>query len=86
MNLWGVYGWEDDLVMTGVRSFDIKAYDNALAAYADLGWGDDPRQTGLLSPQFMNTGQTASLPGRQLGRHYEWLQRTGIRQYQRRHL
>ncbi len=57
MNLWGVHGWEDDLVMTGVRSFDIKAYDNALAAYADLGWGDDPRQTGLLSPQFMNTGQ-----------------------------
>ncbi len=56
MNLWGVYGWEDDLIMTGVRSFDIKAYDNALAAYADLGWGDDPRQTGLLSPQFMNTG------------------------------
>ena len=27
--------------MTGVRSFDIKAYDNSLAAYADLGWGDD---------------------------------------------
>ena len=29
--------------MTGVRSFDIKAYDNALAGYADLGWGDDLR-------------------------------------------
>ena len=27
--------------MTGVRSFDIKAYDNSLADYADLGWGDD---------------------------------------------
>ena len=36
--------------MTGVRSFDIKAYDNSLAAYADLGWGDDPRLTGLLNP------------------------------------
>ena len=35
--------WEDDLVMTGVRSFDIKAYDNSLAGYADLGWGDDTR-------------------------------------------
>ena len=23
--------WEDDLIMTGVRSFDVKAYDNALA-------------------------------------------------------
>ena len=39
--LWSQYSWEDDLVMTGVRSFDIKAYDNSLAAYADLGWGDD---------------------------------------------
>src|SRR5262249_43973579 len=40
--LWLV-SWEDDLIMTGVRSFDVKAYDNALANYADLGWGDDPR-------------------------------------------
>ena len=63
LSLWGL-SWEDDLIMTGVRSFDIKAYDNALAAYADLGWGDDPRQTGLLSPQFMNTGsQLPSLYG-----------------------
>jgi hypothetical protein len=29
--------------MTGVRSFDVKAYDNALAGYGDLGWGDDLR-------------------------------------------
>ena len=35
--------WEDDLIMTGVRSFDVKAYDSALANYADLGWGDDLR-------------------------------------------
>ena len=27
----------------GVRSFDVKAYDNAYAGYADLGWGDDLR-------------------------------------------
>ena len=45
--LWSQYSWEDDLVMTGVRSFDIKAYDNSLAAYADLGWGDDLRLTSL---------------------------------------
>ena len=51
--LWSQYSWEDDLVMTGVRSFDIKAYDNSLAAYADLGWGDDPRVTGLLTPQYL---------------------------------
>ncbi len=49
--------WEDDLVLTGVRSFDIKAYDNAFAGYADLGWGDDGR---LLSPY--NQPPTAPVP------------------------
>jgi len=47
LTLWNLYSWEDDLVMTGVRSFDIKAYDNSLAAYADLGWGDDLRNYPL---------------------------------------
>ncbi len=51
--LWSQYSWEDDLVMTGVRSFDIKAYDNSYAGYVDLGWGDDPRVTGLLNPQYL---------------------------------
>lgn len=36
--------WEDDLVMTGVRSFDVKGYDDSYAGYVDLGWGDDLRQ------------------------------------------
>ncbi len=54
-SLWSQYSWEDDLVMTGVRSFDIKAYDNSLGAYADLGWGDDPRLTQNLSPQYLGT-------------------------------
>ena len=35
--------WEDDLLMTGVRSFDIKVLDPAFGGYADLGWGDDLR-------------------------------------------
>ena len=35
--------WEDDLLATGVRSFDIKAYDAAFGGYVDLGWGDDLR-------------------------------------------
>ncbi len=43
--LWS-QSWEDDLIMTNVRSFDIKAYDNAKADYVDLGWGDDTRITG----------------------------------------
>jgi type II secretory pathway component PulJ len=29
--------WEDDLIMTGVRSFDVKAYDDSVATYVDLG-------------------------------------------------
>ena len=53
--LWSQYSWEDDLVMTGVRSFDIKAYDNSLAAYADLGWGDDPRLTSQLVQPYLGT-------------------------------
>jgi len=49
--LWGSLSWEDDLVMTNVRSFDVKAFDNALAAYADLGWGDDVRfSTTVMTP------------------------------------
>jgi hypothetical protein len=42
-SLWSQFSWEDDLIMTGVRSFDVKAYDSSLSAYADLGWGDDLR-------------------------------------------
>ena len=48
--LWSQYGWEDDLIMTGVRSFDIKAYDDLYAGYVDLGWGDDTRITTVLNP------------------------------------
>ncbi len=44
--------WEDDLIMTGVRSFDIKAYDNSKSDYVDLGWGDDARLTGTIG--FLN--------------------------------
>lgn len=42
LGLW-IASWEDDLIMTGVRSFDVKVFDNVLANYADLGWGDDLR-------------------------------------------
>jgi prepilin-type N-terminal cleavage/methylation domain-containing protein len=47
--LWPL-SWEDDLIMTGVRSFDVKAYDTALSNYADLGWGDDFRVSNLNLP------------------------------------
>lgn len=41
-NLWAAT-WEDDLVLSGVRSFDVKAYDDSYPGYVDLGWGDDLR-------------------------------------------
>ncbi len=41
--------WEDDLVLTGVRSFDVKAYDDSYPGYVDLGWSNDLR---LFSPYF----------------------------------
>lgn len=40
--LWA-QSWEDDLILTNVRSFDVKAYDIVLANYGDLGWADDVR-------------------------------------------
>lgn len=45
--------WEDDLVMTGVRSFDVKAYDNSYPGYVDLGWGDDPRVNTSANAPFL---------------------------------
>jgi len=51
--------WEDDLIMTGVRSFDIKAYDDAYAGYVDLGWGDDLR---LYQPYYGTSHGTATPP------------------------
>jgi hypothetical protein len=49
--------WEDDLILTNVRSFDVKAFEPALADYADLAWGDDPRVTSAVTTKnsFGNT-------------------------------
>jgi len=62
--LWSQYSYEDDLLMTGVRSFDIKAYDNTLAGYADLGWGDDLRYYPLsnVNPYNQNPHNQTTLP------------------------
>lgn len=43
MPLWNNLSWEDDLIMTNVRSFDVKAYDPSFGGYVDLGWADDMR-------------------------------------------
>jgi len=49
--------WEDDLILTGVRSFDVKALDQTYGGYVDLGWGDDLRlytpYGGQTTPPFL---------------------------------
>jgi hypothetical protein len=62
LTLWSQYSWEDDLIMTGVRSFDVKAYDDSLSTYADLGWGDDPRLTPSVSPANTWLGTNNPIP------------------------
>ena len=62
--------------MTGVRSFDIKAYDNSLAAYADLGWGDDLRLTGLLRPPYLGVPTNPATP--YLAGNYDSYQRNYV--------
>ncbi len=62
--LW-LQSWEDDLIMTGVRSFDIKAYDNSVAQYVDLGWGDDLRFTGGATLQYLNQTPPTTTSGTQ---------------------
>lgn len=62
LTLWKL-GWEDDLIMTGVRSFDVKVYDNALSGYADLGWGDDVRLNGgAAGPQYLLQTSVVTYP------------------------
>ena len=49
--------------MTGVRSFDVKAYDNSLGGYGDLGWGDDVLGYPLSTNQNPNTANPPFLLG-----------------------
>jgi prepilin-type N-terminal cleavage/methylation domain-containing protein len=46
--------WEDDLVMTGVRSFDVKAYDAFASAYSSPGV--------TLTPGYYDLGYAAAQP------------------------
>ena len=55
--------WEDDLIMTGVRSFDVKAYDPSFGGYVDLGWGDDVR----LSAPYVTAATLSTLVPQYLG-------------------
>lgn len=50
--LWPL-SWEDDLIMSGVRSFDVKVYEDVFGGYMDLGWGDDVRITQQDRPAYL---------------------------------
>lgn len=56
--------WDDDLIMTGVRSFDIKIFDNSYPGYVDLGWGDDlrlyPDSIRPVTPPFLSATPNTS--------------------------
>lgn len=57
--------WQEDLIMTGVRSFDIKAYDNVAANYVDLGYMDldnlNPGGTPTTA-QYLTFGHEGRMP------------------------
>lgn len=62
--------WEDDLIQTGVRSFDVKAYDDSFGDYVDLGWGNDLRKyVGYKSAATLATAE-APLLGHRTGSPY----------------
>jgi len=63
LNLWNI-SWEDELIMTGVRSFDIKAYDDLFGGFVDLGWGDDARLTNVAPGYLTGTPSTSTWGGR----------------------
>jgi hypothetical protein len=50
--------------MTGVRSFDVKAYDDLFGGFVDLGWGDDVRLTGVAPQYLLGTPATTTWGGK----------------------
>ncbi len=65
----GGYGWDDDLIMTNVRSFDIKALDPQRSNYVDLGYlnldGNNPDSNNSLVPKAagVSSRHTRNEPG-----------------------
>jgi hypothetical protein len=53
--------WEDDLVMTGVRSFDVKALDDSTSTYVDL--GNSPANNNTVPNQLVIGGQNYTTSG-----------------------
>jgi type II secretory pathway component PulJ len=53
--------WEDDLIMTGVRSFDVKALDDPTATYVDL--GNSPANSNTVVNQLVIGNQNYTANG-----------------------
>ncbi len=72
--------WEDDLIMSGVRSFDVKAYDSVANAYIDLGPLTPPSplpQAFLTQNSFQHDG---TMPPRTGDKRYDpqYFDKTGL--------
>jgi hypothetical protein len=52
--------WEDDLIMTNVRSFDVKAFDPQIRGYEDLGYLGKSQATGVFYT-FQSLAQAVTL-------------------------
>lgn len=61
--LWRAVGDADDLILTGVRSFDVKIYDPSVRGYRDLGWAFNAAQPLLTAPiQYGSFGHQGRMP------------------------
>ncbi len=63
--IWGLVGESNDLILTGVRCFDIKAYDSSPIArgYVDLGYAFNPNFATTTTPaQYATLGHEGRMP------------------------
>ncbi|MFO0956957.1 MAG: prepilin-type N-terminal cleavage/methylation domain-containing protein [Isosphaeraceae bacterium] len=62
-DLWRSIGDSDDLLLTGVRSFDVKIYDPTDRGYRDLGWAYNASQPAQTLPaQYAGFGHQGRMP------------------------
>lgn len=62
-DLWRAVGEADELILSGVRSFDVKIYDPTVRGYRDLGWAYNTSQPLLTMPaQYSTFGHEGRMP------------------------
>jgi type II secretory pathway pseudopilin PulG len=54
--------FRDDIIMQGVRSFDVKVYDNAVPGYVDLGYASIPATTSVPAAVYQTMGHEGRIP------------------------